>query len=186
MDRLDRMLALVRADFPDVQLIDKRTVPWMRALGALLRPVVPRFETHFTTVIGRRIYLPKAPEELVPASLAATLAHEYVHMLDQREHGLVFYATYVGIPPTGRTQRARWELRAYTVDLLLARERHGADWAREVAAWMVPLFAGPSYGWMYSGEDAARELIAPVLEQVLAGELDDVEPYDRILAAWRG
>lgn len=185
--RLDRMIALVRRDVPDLRLVDKRTVPWMRALGGLLRPVVPDFGDRMTTVIGPTVYLPRAPEELDPDALAALLAHEYVHQLDQGEHGAMFYLTYGLTPlPLFRTHRAHWERRAYAVDLMLAHEIGGDARLALVEARLRTVFGGVTYGWMWGGRQAAATFLKPVADAIRAGELQQEAPYDRILATWRG
>src|SRR5262249_5844475 len=108
MDRLDRILALVRRHRPNLRLVDKHDGPAWRAL----RRVAPGLYG-FTTVIGDTVYLTAPPDEIERDDLAATLAHELVHQLDQAEHGLGFYASYGVWPlPFGRTARAHWERRA--------------------------------------------------------------------------
>lgn len=186
-DRLDRILALVRDDVPGLRLVDKQSVPWMGALGALVRPLMPDFATSYTTVIGSTVYLPDTPEAMDARRLAVTLAHEYVHMLDQAEHGMRFYLSYGFSPlPVWRTHRAHWERRAYAVDLLLAHETGGTDRLALAEARLRGIFAGPAYGWMWGGRPAAASFLKPVTERIRAGTLQRDAPYDRILAAWRG
>lgn len=187
MDRLDRILALARRFRPGLRLVHKADSPLMRAAALALRPLVPDFQDRFTTVIGDTVYLPRPPEEMAREPLAAILAHELVHQLDQAEHGWRFYAGYAVWPmPVARTERALWERRAYAVDLMLAHEAHGEAGLRRTLDRLVPLFAGPSYGWMWSGAEAARAFLAPVAEEVRSGTLQRRAPYREILAAWRG
>ncbi len=185
MNRLDRMHVLVRTYVPDLRMVEKKDSQLMRGLGILLRPVSPDFETHFTVVIGRTVYLAKPIADWQPDRLAATLAHELIHQLDQQRWGLGFYLSYFLCLPTGRTMRAWWERRAYVVDLLLARERGGPPGVERTLNWLVEIFAGPNYGWMWAGQSAARRFLEPVARDVLAGRYDEVEPYCSILAAWR-
>ncbi len=183
MDRLDRMIALVRRHVPDLRLRDKRQSGIMRALARAVRPWNPHFQTHYTTVIGATIYLPDSP--LSRDALAATLAHELIHQLDQQRWGWRFYLGYALWAPIWRTRRAHWERRAYRVDLLLAAEAGDAALTRR-AEQLVPLFAGPAYGWMWGGDRAARDFLAPAVAEVRAGTVQAEEPYRSILAAWRG
>lgn len=185
-DRLDRMLALCRTHVPDLRLVDKHEVRWMRALGRVIRPIVPDFSTRYTTVLGSTVYLPGPPERLHPDELASTLAHELVHQLDQRRYGPLFYASYGFLLPSLRASRALWERRAYAVDLLIARERGGEAEVRRVGGLLAELFAGPGYLWMWPGRGAAARLLEPAIRRVLDGSLDQEEPYRAILAAWRG
>jgi hypothetical protein len=158
----------------------------MRLPGELARPFLGDVNGRFTTVVGDVVYLPAPPERLDRDRLAAILAHELVHQLDQARFGLGFYLSYALVGPTLRTRRAHWERRAYAVDLLLAREAGGPAAVDRVAEQLVPLFAGPSYGFMWAGREAARRYLAPTVRAVKAGTLDTTFPYDGILAAWRG
>lgn len=186
MDRLDRMLVLVRRHVPGLQLVHKADVPWMRAASRVIAPVMPDFQTRFTTVVGRTVYLPRPMEEFPRDSLAATLAHELVHQLDQARWGALFYTSYALMFPVGRSWRAVWERRAYAVDLMIAHERGGDQELRRVTSLLIDLFAGPSYLWMWSGRAAAGSFLAPIVEAVRSGALQQQEPYREILAAWRG
>ncbi len=185
-DALDRVLALVRAERPRVRLVHKADAPVMRALGVALAPLAPDFMDRFTTVLGDTVYLPLPPERMPRDALARTLAHELVHMLDMAAWGPVFYTSYVLAMPVGRTTRAHWERRAYAVDLMLANEAGGARAVERALDWIVPMFAGPAYGYMWAGAASARRYLAPIRDEVLAGTLQQRAPYDRILAAWRG
>jgi len=183
---LDRILNLVRHHVPDLRLVDKRDVTWMRWLGGALRPVIPEFSTRYTTVLGDTVFLPRPVEEIPSEVLCATLAHELVHQFDQARWGALFYLSYGFCLPTGRSMRAWWERRAYAVDLMIAHERGGEAEVRRVEALLVDMFAGRTYLWMWAGRRAARRFLAPVVDAVLAGRLQQAEPYRAILAAWRG
>jgi len=186
MDRLERVLALVRAEVPRLRLVHKRDVAWMRAAGRLLRPINPDFDEHFTVVLGATVYLHAPPEQMDREELAAILAHELVHQLDQRRWGPLFYLSYALLLPAGRTARAVWERRAYTVDLLIARERGGPAAVRRRGRIVANHFTGGGYLWMWPGWRAANRFLAPTVEAVIDGRLDEVEPYRSILEAWRG
>lgn len=185
-DRLDRILALTRRHVPNLTLVDKQTIPWMRAVGVAMKPFAPDFATSYTTVIGATVYLPCAPAEFNRNLLAKILAHELVHQIDQKKWGPLFYVSYGVALPVGRTWRAHWERRAYAVDLLLARERGGDAAIELLSRRLAALFSGSSYFWMWAGEDSAAAFLAPVVQDVRAGRLDRQEPYRSILAAWRG
>lgn len=185
-DRLDRILALVRAHRPRLRLVDRHDVGWMRTAGELLHPVAGPVNERFTTVIGDTVYLPRPPDRMDRDQLAATLAHELVHQLDQARYGPWFFASYAFGAPAVRTARAHWERRAYAVDLLLAYEAGGEPALRRQTGRIAELFSGPSYGWMWAGADAARRYLEPVVQGVLDGSLARTAPYDAILAAWRG
>lgn len=186
-ERLGRVLALARRHRPGLRLIDKRTVPAARWLAWVLRPLAPDFADRTTTVVGDRVFLPKAAEELDPDQLAAILCHELVHQLDQAEHPL-FYVSYALGPPLPilRTARADWERRAYAVDLMIAFHEGGERRMSGVLDWLVDVFSGPTYAWMWSGREAARAYLEPIAAEIRAGTLQHREPYRAILAAWTG
>lgn len=180
------MLDLVHRHRPGVRLVDRNTVAWLRVPGDLVKPVAGDINHRFTTVLGDTVYLPGPPERFDPDTLAAILAHELVHQLDQERHGAMFYVSYVACAPIGRTWRAKWERRAYAVDLMLALERGGEAGLERVRERLVSTFAGPSYAFMWAGRDAAARFLEPIVEQVRDGTLAERQPYRDILAAWRG
>lgn len=185
-DRLDRMLELVRRHRPGVRLVDRNTVGWVRVPGELARPFAGDINQRFTTVLGDTVYLPGPVERFDRDTLAAILAHELVHQLDQARTGPWFYASYVLLAPTGRTWRACWERRAYAVDLLLAFDRGGEAGLLATRDRLVPVFAGAAYGFMWAGEVSAKRFLQPIVDGVLDGTLAQEQPYRDILAAWRG
>lgn len=185
-DRLDRILELARRARPGLRLVNRNEVGWMRLGGRLVSPFVPNINQTFTTVLGDTVYLPRPVENIQRDQLAAILAHEYVHQLDQARWGPLFYLSYVAAGPALRTQRADWERRAYAVDLLLAHEHGGRPRLEEVADRIARIFAGPGYLWMWAGLDAARRYLEPTVAAVRDGSLAYEPPYDEILAAWRG
>ncbi len=187
MNRLQRMLALVRSHRPGLRLVDKHDVWWMRAAGVLMRPFMPDFMDSVTTVFGDVVYLPGRPDDMPPRQLARILAHELVHQLDQGEHGLWFYVSYALFPsPFGRTLRAHWERRAYAVDLMLAHHMGGDPRLRLVHDRLAVVFGGPAYAWMWAGRRAAWAYLAPLADDIRGGTLQLLDPYADILAAWRG
>lgn len=185
LDRLDRILSLVRRYRPGVRLVDRHTVPWMRLPGDLARPILGDINGRFTTVIGNTVYLPGPVERFPRDRLAAILAHELVHQLDQARAGLWFYVSYGLVAPTVRTLRAHWERRAYAVDLLLAYERGGPAEVERVRRRLIGIFAGASYLFMWSGRASAERFLAPTVTAVLDGSLSREQPYRDILEAWR-
>ncbi|HHO49286.1 MAG TPA: hypothetical protein ENK18_00045 [Deltaproteobacteria bacterium] len=187
MAKLERMLSLVRRHRPDLEIVDKRTVPWVRGLGLVLRPVIPDFMTAFTMVIGDRVYLAGSPDRFPRDQLARILAHELVHQLDQAKHGAAFYLSYALLPlPLLRTRRAHWERRAYAVDLMLDHHDGGEEALLRTLQRCTALFAGPAYGWMWAGEHAASTFLEDVAAEVRSGALAQRDPYREILEAWRG
>lgn len=96
MDKLDRLIEVIRADIPGFRIAFKDESWVMRALGVLLF-FTPRFMTHFTTTIGRTVYVPtRAWLASHPDAAFRVLAHEYVHLWDAAKQGrLRWQATYL-------------------------------------------------------------------------------------------
>ncbi|MFK7931745.1 MAG: hypothetical protein AB8H79_26445 [Myxococcota bacterium] len=185
-DRLDRMISLVRRYRPRLRLVDRNEVRWFALCGEAMRPVVGEVNRKFTTVLGDTVYLPGPVDSFDREHLAAVLAHELVHQLDQQQFGPWFYLSYGIAAPAVRTARAMWERRAYAVDLMLAFERGGSPAVLSTLDRLVDVFAGPSYGFMWAGQASARAYLQPIADEVLQGTLARRAPYDAILAAWRG
>lgn len=185
--RLRRLLDLCRAQVPRHRLVDRRDSPLMRIAALLVWPLNPSFLSGYTTVIGATVYLPGRLDQLSPRVVAQLLAHELVHQRDQQRYGLWFYVSYALCPlPVWRTARARWERRAYAVDLLLAQADGGEAGLRREQQRLEAIFAGPAYGWMWGGHAAARAFLAPTVAAVRDGSLAQRAPYAAILAAWSG
>ena len=55
--RLARILKLVRRHVPDLKLVQKDEVRWMRWVGGLLRPLIPEFSSRYTTVLGHTVFV---------------------------------------------------------------------------------------------------------------------------------
>lgn len=157
----------------------------MRLPGDLARPIFGDINRRFTTVLGDVVYLPGPVESFHRDTLAAILAHELVHQLDQAREGVWFYASYGLCAPMGRTRRAHWERRAYAVDLLLAMEAGGPAEVERTLRRLIPIFAGPSYLYMWAGRASAERYLRPTVEAVLDGSLARQAPYREILEAWR-
>ena len=186
-ERCERMEALVRRNVPDLQIVEKQHSPLMKGIGRVLRPINPEFMDRYTTVLGSTIYLPCPRSAFPPDELAKTLAHEMVHQLDMQDFGLLFYLSYAVTPlPVGRTHRAWWERRGYAVDLMLAHHTGGEARLAAVESWVRGIFAGPAYGWMWSGKPAAASFLKPVTDAIRSGELQRRQPYADILTAWIG
>lgn len=185
--RVERMEALVRRNVPGLRIVEKVDSPLMKGLGRVLRPINPDFMDRYTTVLGSTIYLPCPKSTIPPDELAKTLAHEMVHQLDMQDFGALFYLSYVATPlPLGRTHRAFWERRGYAVDLMIAHHTGGDVRLAAVESWVRGVFAGPAYGWMWSGRPAAAAFLKPVSDAIRAGELQKRQPYADILTAWTG
>jgi hypothetical protein len=184
LDRLDRIIQLVRREIPGLRLVVKADDPRLRRAAPALDRLMPGFMTRFTTVVGSTVYLPRPVDQIPRDVLAEILAHELVHQLDQRRWGVMFYVSYGVALPAGRSMRAVWERRAYAVDLMLAHHEGGEQALARCERRLVKTFSDRTYGWMWAGEDAARAFLQPVVLGVASGEVQRSAPYADILEAW--
>jgi hypothetical protein len=120
-----------------------------RGLAWLLRPVNPRYATHYTTVLFGRIYFPSRQgyEAADPAAIYATLRHEAVHLEDMRRFPVLFELSYLLLLPAGLTMRAFWELRAYRESMRVLHVT-GATISDAYIEDLVARFAGLEYFYM--------------------------------------
>lgn len=95
---LDTLVAFedeVRKAVPDFKLAYKDESRLMKLLGFFATPFNPDFMTRYTTTLGSTVYFPsKSYYESQPKSGFTVLAHEMVHMLDNKRHPLWFRLSY--------------------------------------------------------------------------------------------
>lgn len=156
----------------------------------------PKFLTHFTTVIGSTIYFPnRAYLSQRPESAMRTLAHEVVHILDMERVGFFPFMLGYGFPqifalgiflfpwiglwalaflifafPWPAPLRARYEARAYAIDLLTCRSYEQAPLKRQ----FENLFTGWDYYRMYPFQDQVIPMIEDWVKQIEKGEERDL------------
>lgn len=80
---------VIKQDIPKFEVKTKDRSGLMKVMGFLLRPFNAEFMTRFTTTIGNTVYFPSAEwYELNPDRVLRVMAHEYVHLWDNKEHSL--------------------------------------------------------------------------------------------------
>lgn len=108
------------------RVVPKAGAPLMRAAGAgleLLRiQTRERFASSYTTVIGRRIYVPYEPGDAASEAglwrQAATAVHEHQHVVQAERDGFARFALRYLVSPRWR---ADYEAEAYGCDIELLR-----------------------------------------------------------------
>ena len=158
-----------------------KSTSWsQKVLGFLVQWYVPSYLTHYTTVIGRSIYFPN--EDLVNhPTTRFTIAHEIVHLLDQRRLSTplflllylspqIFALGVLSFPwlaydalwfllfglPWPSPGRAYLEARAYGLELsLYQRSGYKIDHKR-----FIDIFLSPGYYFMsWTRGYAERQLV---------------------------
>jgi len=86
----------IRKDIPKFKVAFKDKSWLMKVCGFLTRPFNAEFMTRFTTTMGNTVYF--ATQEKYGARLDGTLrilAHEYIHLYDNKQHPLTFQPSYI-------------------------------------------------------------------------------------------
>ena len=154
MTPYDALLDEIRQEFPGFRVIPKVESTFMRMLGFVLRVLLgDAFMTEYTTTLGLTVYTPTEWGEMSEAGRLEVLRHERVHLRQARRYGsLPFSFAYLFLPfPVGLSWcRARLEWEAYEESMRATVEYRGAKALSDKhRAWLVGLFVGPSYGFMW-------------------------------------
>lgn len=109
-----------------------------------------QFMEHFTTTIGRTIYLPNDWNELPPEQRDIIIEHEKVHMKQKERYGIfLFSILYLFIPlPIGLAYfRMKFEKEAYEVTIKKIIEYYGVKAVKK--EFFIRCFSSASYFWMW-------------------------------------
>lgn len=92
---LEALEVAIRQHIPGFEVRYKEASSFMKFLGQLTSLFNPRFMSEFTTTWGSTVYFPSRILYLVsPQASFITLAHEFVHLWDGKEHGWRFRFSY--------------------------------------------------------------------------------------------
>ena len=87
---------LIEQHIPGFRLEFKDESKLHRFLGFLLKPFNPKYQTNFTTTLGKTVSFPSRTwMQESPLRAFSILAHEFVHLVDYQKHGLWFSASYL-------------------------------------------------------------------------------------------
>lgn len=87
---------LVRKHYPELRIAFKDESAGQRALGFLLYPFNPYYMTQYTSTFAPVVYFPsRAAYESKPRASFTLLAHEFIHLLDTRDHPVWFRVSYL-------------------------------------------------------------------------------------------
>ena len=185
-DRYTTLLDRVKLEIPGVRVILHKNSRCIRAIYALIRVFSKGFDSsHYTTTIGKRMYVPDDWYNRSPRLRYEVLRHELVHMRQFRRWPFRFFDLpvlrlvnfltvsfcYLLVLPTKRTMRAKFEREAYTQTLLVRYEIYGPytlDIAMRLTSKMARVFGGPDYFYMWSAPDA-RKWAAATMEAIEKG-----------------
>lgn len=93
--KLSNLLTAMKGDFPNFKIISKEESTFMRLLSKVLF-FNKGFMTRFITVIGQTIYVPSNDWiTFNPGGALIVLAHEWMHMKDNRRWGILYSLAYL-------------------------------------------------------------------------------------------
>jgi hypothetical protein len=154
----DQLIAEIRREFPNFELIPKRRSLFARAIDIALRIVTlnaqREFLTRYHTVLFGKLYLPDAWDTTPDLARLVTLCHERVHLRQRRRYGdfLMTFLYLIPFFPLGLAYgRARMEWEAYAETLRATAQYAGLEAARSPALreYIVRQFVSGAYGWMW-------------------------------------
>ncbi|HUH03399.1 MAG TPA: hypothetical protein VML75_15485 [Kofleriaceae bacterium] len=157
-DRLDQLLAEIRAEFPTFRLV-KKDDSWFQRLihRGLLVITLGQMRTYlhsYQTTIRCSVYVTCDWDELPRDDCYVTLRHERIHLRQFRRFTTPFMALlYLLVPlPMGLSYfRAHFEKEAYAESIRAAAEVYGRAHVERATyrQHIIGQFMGPSYGWMW-------------------------------------
>jgi len=132
---------------------------------------IRNFMTKFTTTVGNRIYF-SSNATISAWSLSKTLAHEGIHLEQQRRDGrLLFALRYL----FSRKWRARYEADAYTMSNAFYIWS-GIDIASP-SSRMVSLFTGPAYMYMNTDKLSVIKTLQEGIDDIRSCSYIDKSQY---------
>lgn len=217
-DVYDDLEALVSEEIPGFSVDYKDTTKdWKLRFAAVVVGLFnERFMTGYTTTLFPKVYF--VSEEKMRRNYVGsfrTLAHEYVHLYDQKQHPLWFPLSYlfpqvlavfsllalgaiwyfpliwcllflVFLAPLPAPWRSKWEIRGYLMNLLIESRVNDGRVPVRLKNLLSDVFTGWGYYkmWPFSGI-VSREIdkfVEQVEGRVALSNMDDTEPYDKVLA----
>lgn len=124
------------------------------ALKVVTLGVQSRFLTHYHTVLGTTLYVPRSWSRASEVDRMIILRHERVHLQQRKRWGPWVMALLYLVPffPLGLAYgRARLEWEAYTETLRATAEYLGLEALRSpcLRTTILNRFTGGDYGWMW-------------------------------------
>ncbi len=154
--RSDALLAEIRAEFPDFELLHKKDSRLQRAIHIALTLVTLGgqrvYLTGYYTAMFGKLWVPESWRVLPDLDRYVLLCHERVHLRQRRRMGdltMSFVYLVPFFPLFFAYGRARIEWEAYTETLRATAEVYDLLAAERLRAMIVGRFLGGEYGWMW-------------------------------------
>lgn len=171
--RHEELVADIRREFPQFQILPKRDSRLQRSISVALAILTlggqRHYLTRYHTVLFGKLYVPDAWETMGDDERYVLLRHERVHLRQLRRMGPTGMALVYLVPifPLFLAWgRARLEWEAYVETIRATAEVHGLDAARALREEIVRRYVGPDYGWMWPFPRAVRRWFDEVIASV--------------------
>jgi hypothetical protein len=155
-ERLERILAELRVEFPRFRILKKRTSLLQRAIHVALAVITfggqRVYLTHYHTVLFGSLWVPDAWDAMSDDDKYILLRHERIHLRQRARMGDVAMSFVYLVPffPLFLAYgRARIEWEAYIETLRATAEVYGVPAAEAQRPHIKQRFVGPEYGWMW-------------------------------------
>lgn len=154
----ERYLEELKREFPGLRIVSKEGDAFSERIAFLLRTVTlgaqNTYLEHYTTVLGRTIYVPTSWSRMKPADRYIVLRHEAVHLRQAKRLTSVGMTLLYAWPifPVGLAWgRAMLEWEAYRETIRTTAEVYGREAARSDAlrSRIRSQFTSGAYGWMW-------------------------------------
>jgi hypothetical protein len=148
----------MKREFPGLRILRKEDSRFHTLLDWGLRVVtmgaMSTYLTHYTTVLGKTIWVPTGWTKRDDDERYLTMRHEAVHLRQMKRWTPIGMGLLYLVPlfPLGLAYgRARIEWEAYAETLRAVAETRGLEEARspKLKAHIVRQFTSASYGWMW-------------------------------------
>lgn len=200
---LEDLIAEIKKTNPKFKIKYKNKSILQRILGLVLF-FVPGYMTHYVTTMFGNVYYPsKEWVEKRPRAAWKILAHEYVHLLDEKEQGLKFKISYLApqiyalgmlgaigafwntwfllflgfaffLKPGSKT-RTKWELRGYAMSIAAELWSTGrvTSYFHEFVA---KNFYGSAYYWMWRDKEVVFQELKGIELKLGKGDYSSTHP----------
>lgn len=146
---------LIGQEFPDFEVRQKATTPWMQAVALALWVLTfgqSGFLQDYVTTVGTVVYVPTRWSDFDEITRCILLRHEAVHMRQARQYGRLLYSLlylFAFFPVFFAWYRAKFEMEAYAESIRAEAQYRGLRQLRTRRSFYIRQFTGPAYLWMW-------------------------------------
>jgi hypothetical protein len=137
------------------------------------------FDRDFATTFGRDVYLSNRHRKIDLREYAQyqLVRHELMHVIQADEHGAFWFRlSYLLVLPAGWTYRAKWEMEAYTQQMIANQEEFGRI-SDGTLSWIEGQFVSPSYLFMRPFRKKVRSQLEEIRDGIERGDIRGMHPY---------